>query len=370
MKTTKSIIPIAVPSLSGNEKKYVNQALSSTWISSQGEYINKFETLFAKFIQSRYAVSTSNGTSALHLALSALGIGKGDEVIVPDLTFIATINAVTYCGGKPVLADVDKFSLCISPSEIEKLITKKTKAIIPVHLYGNPADMEKILRIAAYNKLFVIEDAAEAHGARVKLDNIWKKVGSLGNLGCFSFFGNKIITTGEGGMVTTDDKKLAEKMKILRDHGQDPDKHYFHPYVGFNYRMTNLQAAIGLAQLERIDALLRFKMNLSSLYKRFLKDIPGITFPELNYEADPVCWLFTMLVDKPFKLNRKELIDKLKKKGVDSRPFFVPLHEQPNYVSKRDFNNAEYLSLHGLNLPSGYNLKENDIKYICGIISQ
>ena len=364
MKKVKTFIPVAFPDLTGNEKKYLEIALSSSWISSSGKYIDQFESDFAKFSGCQFAVSTTNGTSALHLALLALGIGKGDEVVIPDLTFIATANAVTYCGATPVLADIDNNGFGISVSKLEKLITKKTKAIIPVHLYGLPSDMESIMRIAQKYNLSVIEDCAEAQGAQIKIQGSWKKVGSIGHTGCFSFYGNKIMTTGEGGMVVTDDKSLAEKMQILRDHGQDPAKHYFHPLIGFNYRMTNLQAAVGLAQLERFNKLLAFKNKISRLYKNYLQDIPGIIFPETKINTRPVCWLFSAVVDKPFKLSRDLLMDKLASFGIETRPFFIPIHRQPSYLKKDLFPNSDYYSRHGFNLPSGYNLTESEIKFI------
>ena len=236
-------ISLAQPQLSGNEYKYLMDAFLSTWISSIGSYISRFEETFSNYCGVKYGIATSNGTTALHLALSALDIGSGDEVIVPDITFAATINAVLYTGAVPVIVDVEEDSWCIDPDEIEKAITPKTKAIIPVHIYGQPCNMDAICAIARKNNLYIIEDCAEAHGAE------WKngKVGSFGIISCFSFFGNKVITTGEGGMCITDSIELNEKMRILRDHGMSRKKKYYHEVIGFNYRMTNLQAAIGLS---------------------------------------------------------------------------------------------------------------------------
>ena len=241
--------PVAIPNLNGNEFKYLTDAFLSTWISSSGKYIDKFESEFSSYSDCTYGVTVSNGTVALHLALVALGISEGDEVIIPDLTFAATINAVLHANATPVIVDIGKDSWCISPDEIKKAITSKTKAIIPVHLYGQPCDMGAIMKIAKKYNLKVIEDCAEAHGAMYGD----KKVGSFGDIGCFSFYGNKVITTGEGGMCTTNNSELNNKMRILRDHGMSATKRYWHDIVGYNYRMTNLQAAIGLAQLERIE---------------------------------------------------------------------------------------------------------------------
>lgn len=365
MKINKKIFPVARPDLTGKEKYYLNEAFASSWISSKGEYIDKFEIAFAKFIGCHYALSTSNGTTALHLALVALGIGKDQEVLVPDLTFIACPNSVFYTGARPVLIDTDKKNWNINLEDLEKKISKKTTAIMAVHLYGIPCDMESIMILSQKYKLKVIEDAAEAHGSEVKIGKIWKKTGSIGHVGCFSFFGNKIITTGEGGMVTTNDQALFERMKILRDHGQDPDRRYCHPVIGFNYRMTNLAAAIGLGQLERIQKLINAKKEIARHYLSCLKGIPGITFPEFAGNVKPVNWLFSVIIDKPFKLNRNQLMEKLQKNGIETRPFFVPVHRQPPYYNRQTFPNADYFADHGINLPSGYFLEKNDIKYIC-----
>ena len=365
MKKVKYPYPLAYPDLSGNEKVYLNQALESTWISSKGEFITRFEQKFARYVTAKYAVSTSNGTAALHLALTALGIGPGMEVLVPDLTFVASANAVTYTGAKAVLCDVDKVSWTISPGQILKKISPKTKAIIPVHLYGVPADLELISKIAGQHGLIIIEDAAQAHGAMLKFNNIWKKAGSIGRVGCFSFYGNKIITSGEGGMAVTDDYNLWHKMTLLRDHGQHLSRPYYHPVIGYNYRLTNLQAAIGLAQLERIEKLLNFKKNLCKVYNKYLNNTSGIVLPRTSKETRPVCWLYSILITPPYPLNRDQLMAKLNMKGIETRPFFSPLHLLPPYKSDQKFPGSLYLSQNGLNLPSGYNLTPADVKYIC-----
>ncbi|OGG06468.1 hypothetical protein A2777_05815 [Candidatus Gottesmanbacteria bacterium RIFCSPHIGHO2_01_FULL_40_15] len=369
MKKNKRFIPIAFPEISGNEKSYLLNCLKSSWISSKGEYIDRFEEDFARFIGSKYAVSSSNGTTALHLALVAAGIGPGDEVILPDLTFVATANTVKYTGAEPVLVDVNKKSWQINTRLIEGKINKKTKVLLPVHLYGIPSDMKKIMEIAKKYKLTVIEDAAEAHGAKVMMGDVsFKMAGSIGLMGCFSFYANKIITTGEGGMVVTDDRKKADLMKMLRDHGQDPGRHYYHPLIGFNYRMTNLQAALGTAQLERIQKLLNFKSRIAALYTNMLSKVAGIYFPEIPAGTEAVCWLYSVIVDKPYPLSRDVLIKKLKNRGIETRPFFYPMHRLPAYISEESFPAADYLFHHGINLPSGYNLTEGDIKYICAVI--
>lgn len=352
------MIPVAEPSLGREELENVVKALESGWISSKGEYIQRFEEKFSEYCGCKHGIATSNGTTALHLALTALGIGRGDEVLVPTLTFISTANAVTYTGAKPVFVDSHRRYWCMDPEKMEEKITKKTKAVIPVHLYGHPCDMDPIKEIAREHDLKIIEDAAEAHGAEYKK----KKVGSLSDISCFSFYGNKIITTGEGGMCLTDNKKLTEKMRILRDHGMNPEKKYWHDVVGFNYRMTNLQAAIGLAQLEKIDRFIEKKREIAALYNSLLRDSDLVLPPEEKW-AKNVYWMYSILVE-----GRDKLIEKLRRKGVDSRPFFPPIHQQPCHKTKDKLLVAEELSKKGLNLPSSVTLKEEEIKKIAAVI--
>jgi len=334
-------------------------------VSSLGYFVDKFENNFSKYCNRKFGVTTSNGTSALHLALSALDIKKGDEVIIPALTFAAVANAVLYTGAKPVLVDIDKQTLNMDPNYIEKHITKMTKAIIVAHLYGHPADMDPLLTIAKKNKLYVIEDAAEAHGALYKN----KICGSFGDISCFSFYGNKTITTGEGGMCMTDNKNLCKKMKLLRDHGMTINNKYWHNVVGFNYRLTNLQSALGCAQLERIKEFVKAKRKNASFYKKELADVPWIKpILEQSY-ATSSYWMFTVLIDKNFKYSRVEVIEKLKEKGIDSRIIFYPLNDMPPYKNKKNkFPISEDISYRGINLPSSTKLTKKDIVYICSTI--
>ena len=260
-------IPIAEPDIGQEEIRNVTEAVKSGWISSKGQFIKDLEEQFARYFNVNFGASTSNGTSALHLALDALGIKMGDEVIVPTLTFIASANVVKYTGARPVFVDSHPDYWCIDPEKIEEKITDRTKAIMPVHLYGHPCDMDPIVRIAKKHDLFIVEDCAEAHGAEYR----GKKVGSFGIISCFSFYGNKIITTGEGGMCLTNDKELAEKIRILRDHGMSPEKRYWHDVVGFNYRMTNLQAAIGVAQLAKLDKFIEKKRKIARNLQRIIE---------------------------------------------------------------------------------------------------
>jgi perosamine synthetase len=336
--------PITEPDLIGNEYKYLTDAFLSSFISSGGEYVNKFERNFSKYISKKYGVSTSNGTTALHLALLALDIKEGDEVIVPDLTFAATINAVLHAKATPVIVDIEKDSWCISPDEIQKAITLKTKAIIPVHIYGQPCDMDSIMNLAKINNLYVIEDCAEAHGAKYKN----KKVGSFGDISCFSFFGNKILTTGEGGMCLTDSDFLNERMRVLRDHGMSKSKKYWHDMIGYNYRLTNIQAAVGFAQLEKIELVLKNREKYESMYRSVLKCVNGIKFQENNLKhRKKVTWLVPVILEDEKRM--KVLVNKLKGLGLESRPFFYPLSMMEIY-KKYTFSNKESLRLSGMGL--------------------
>lgn len=358
------MIPVAEPNLSGNELKYVKDCIETGWISSIGEYVKKFEEGFSKYCGVKHGIAVANGTVALHLALEALGIKTGDEVIIPALTFVATANAVKYTGAKPVFIDSEPRTWNIDPEKIEEKITKKTKAIIPVHLYGHPCDMDRINEIAEKHGLKVIEDAAEAHGAEYKK----KKVGSLSDISCFSFYGNKILTTGEGGMCLTDDEEIAEKMEQLKDHGMSKERRYYHPQIGYNYRLTNIQAALGLAQLERIEQTVETKRRNARLYNSLLKDIKGIVLPVEEPWAKNVYWMYSLLVEKDYQLGRDELMAKLKQEGIDTRPFFIPLHKMPYLNEGLKLPVAEKLGQIGMNLPSSVKLTKEQIDKITSVI--
>lgn len=363
----KMIIPVAEPVIGKEEEELVLDGLRSGWVSSLGKYIHQFEEEFANFCNTKYGVSVSNGTAALHLSLAAAGIGPGDEVIVPSMTFVATANAVVYTGAKPVFVDSELESWNIDPEKIKEKINRRTRAIIPVHLYGHPANMGQILAIARKYSLLVIEDAAEAHGALYKE----KKVGGLGDAACFSFFGNKIITTGEGGMITTNNKSFLQKIKFLRDHGASKRRPYYHSRLGFNYRMTNLQAALGLAQLRKINKLLDTKRTIANIYGKYLLPlVPEIKLhPEARW-AKNVFWMYSILIPKKGKRNRDFLAKELKKKGIDSRPFFFPIHKMPGYKTGEHLPVADFLASSGLNLPSSPNLTEEQVKFICDTIAK
>ncbi len=357
-------IPIAKPNLSGNELKYVTECINTGWISSNGKFVTEFEEKFAHFCNTKYATSTTSGTSALHLALLALDIKEGDEVIVPNMTFATTANVVKYCNAKEVLVEVNKDTFNIDTNKIEEKITSKTKAIIVVHLYGFICDMEKIMSLAKKHNLYVIEDAAESFGSVYDK----KKAGSLGHIGCFSFFGNKTLTTGEGGMCTTNDKNIYEKIKIFKNHGMTHGKGYWHDIVGYNYRMTNLQAAVGLAQMEKADEIIRKRDQIANWYKRELKDTNGIKFQQKQENEEPSYWMICILLDKDFKLSVEELANYLKENDVDSRRGFIPLNEMPPYFSKEEFLVSRDLYNRQLILPTYFDLKEEEVIKICNLI--
>jgi perosamine synthetase len=361
------MIPIAEPCLGEEELKNVVEAVKRGWISSKGKFIEEFEENFAKYCGRRYGVATSNGTVALHLALKTLRIDKGDEVIIPDLTFVAVANVVTYCNAKPVFVDSHPDYWCMDPEKIEEKITTQTKAIIPVHLYGHPCDMDPLLKVAREHDLYVVEDAAEAHGAEYK----GKKVGSFGDISCFSFYGNKIITTGEGGMCLINNEELAEKMRIFRDHGMNPNKRYWYDVIGFNYRMTNLQAAVGVAQLKKLDEFVEKKREIVRWYSEGLEELEEkelITLhPEMSW-AKCVYWMYCILVEDKFGMSRDELMKKLEGKEIDTRPFFYPMHVMPPYKNNEEFPVAEEISRKGINLPSGVSLVKNDTQKIINAI--
>lgn len=353
--------PVSEPEIGEEELKYVVEAVKSGWVSSKGRFIEEFETGFSKYIGTKYGVAVSNGTAALHLALTALGIGSDNEVIVPTLTFASVANAVIYTQAKPLFVDSHPDYWNMDPRSIEKKITKKTKAIIVVHSYGHPCDMDEIIRIAKDYNLYIIEDCAEAHGAEYK----GRKIGSFGIVSCFSFYGNKIITTGEGGICLTSNEELAKRIRILRDHGMNPDKKYWHDVIGFNYRMTNLQAALGAAQLKKIDLLVMKKRHIAAVYKKLLQDLPDVTLaPEMSW-AKNVYWLYSILVKEVL---RDKIIKYMEEKGIETRPFFHPIHKLPPYKCDQILPVAEKLSTKGINLPSGPKLSEDQIEEIVGVL--
>ena len=357
------MIPIYRPLIGETEKQYVADAIESTWISSRGPYLDRFEREFPRYLGSEHGIAVANGTVALHLAFAALGIGAGDEVIVPTFTYIASVNAITYIGATPVFVDSQPDTWNLDPEQVERAVTPRTRAIEVVHLYGHPADMDPILEIAERHRLAVVEDAAEAHGARYK----GRMAGSIGTVGSFSFFGNKIVTTGEGGMLVTADRALAERARHLRGQGVSPTRTYWHDIVGFNYRMTNVAAAIGCAQLERIDDTLASKREISRWYHEHLDGIKGITLQVDAAWAECVYWMNSVLVAPE---TRDDLISFLASEGIDSRPFFYPAHTLPMYASGASFPVAERLGASGVNLPSYPGLTEPEVAQISRAVAR
>jgi perosamine synthetase len=351
-------IPIYKPLLNGNEKKYINECLETNWISSKGKFVPKFENQFASYLNIKYASTVSNGTCALHLALLALGIKNGDEVIVPTLTYIATVNSVTYTGATPIFVDSLPNTWQIDPVAIEKNITKKTKAIIVVHLYGHPCDMKKISAIAKKYNLFVLEDCAEALGSKFKN----KHVGTFGDIATYSFYGNKTITTGEGGMVVTKCQKLYKIVQKLKGQGVSKNREYWHDTIGYNYRMTNICAAIGLAQLEQIESIIEKKRTIAKQYEEFFKN-SSVTFHSEEKNCFHSYWMYSILLPSQ---NEKILVrEKLQNAGIETRPLFSPIHTMPMYNTKQYLPVAQNLSERGINLPSWPGLTKKQIEYIC-----
>lgn len=364
-------IPIAQPAISKHEIAYVKEALRSGWISGKGKYVEEFEQKFAEWIGSEYAIATSSGTSALHLALASLGITSNDHVIIPAFSMAAIPFAVAYTGAGPVLADSEESTWNVDPSSIEQELTNRTKAIMVMHTYGHPADMDPISEIARKHELHVVEDAAEAHGAEYK----GRKVGTIGDIGCFSLYANKIITTGEGGMITTSDNDLADRIRLLRDMAfrKDPLHRFVHECIAFNYRLTNIQAAVGIAQLERIEKFIEERRRKATLYTSLLKETKGITTPPESAWAKNVYWMYSVLVnEKEYGINRDQLIIALAREGIEARPFFTPVHLQPFAKAWRTgetYPRAERLGNTGLNLPSGNTLTSSQVKSVAEAIA-
>lgn len=357
-------IPVYQPSLTGREKEYVLDCLDSTWISSKGKYIQQFEEKFAAKIEVKHATSVSNGTVALHLALVALGIGPGDEVIVPTLTYIASVNAIAYTGATPVFVDSLRSTWQIDPADVKKKISPRTRAIMAVHLYGHPCDMDALNLIAQEHNLFIIEDCAEAFGTLYK----GKPVGGFGHISTFSFFGNKTITTGEGGMVVSNDKTLHERAVHFKGQGLAAHRQYWHDVIGYNYRMTNICAAIGLAQLEQADEFIAKKRQIAQWYREHLTELPL----EIHAETGDVMhsyWMTSILVRNA---DQRELLrEHLIRHGIETRPLFYPVHTMPIYSGKFQRHPvAEDLGWRGINLPSWPGLTLDDIQFIAKLIDE
>lgn len=366
------MIRVNDPLFGKEELRLVSQCIKTNWISSEGPFVKQFEQEFARYCNVKYGVACSSGTTALHLGLLSLGVKEGDEVIMPAFTMIATAYAAVYLKAKPVLVDCDERTWNMDVSQIEPKITKKTRVILPVHIYGHPVDMDPVRGLAEEYRLKILEDAAEVHGAEYK----GRKTGSLGYAAAFSFYANKIISTGEGGMVVTSNKAIAEKAAYFRNMAFQKKVRYLHKDIGFNYRMTNLQAAVGLGQLSKIDKHIEKKRWIAKVYNERLKDIEGITLPSEEPWAKNVYWMYAILVDeKEFGISRDRLRHKLLSEGVDTRSFFFPMHKQPVFQKmglfrKERYPISEYISRRGLYLPSGLALTRKQIDLVCDKIEK
>jgi len=361
-----SFVPVNVPLVDGNEKKYLDECISSGWISSEGPFVKQFEAHFATRVQRKHAIAVSSGTAALDVAVEALGIGPGDEVILPSFTIISCISQIVRSGAKPVLVDSDPQTWNMDSNQIAEKITERTKAIMIVHIFGLPVDMEFIFYIASKHNIKIIEDAAEMHGQSYKN----KPCGSFGDISTFSFYPNKHITTGEGGMVVTDDEQLAEDCRSLRNLCFQSQERFVHKRLGWNYRMTNMQAALGLAQLERLDEFVERKRRMGAKYTKMLRGLKNVQLPlsKMNY-ANNIYWVFGLVLKNTLNFDAKEAIKRLREEDIDCRPFFYPMHKQPVLIKMGFFQSesypvAERLFKRGLYIPSGMALKDEQIDQV------
>lgn len=378
--TSDRMIPVNEPLLGGRELEYVTDCLRTGWVSSSGKFIDEFEKQWAAYCGRRYGISVSNGTTALQVAVACLGLNPGDEVIMPTFTIISCALAVIYNGGVPVLVDSDPRTWCMDANQVKERITARTRAIMPVHIYGHPVDMDPLLDLADRHRLAIIEDAAEAHGAeylcgRNTLNSRWRCCGSFGTLSCFSFYANKLITTGEGGMVLTDDLELAEKARSLRNLCFQPDRRFYHEHLGFNFRLTNIQAALGLAQVERMDEIVTRKRWMGQEYNRRLKDIEGLELQIEESWARSVYWMYGVVLSGKTGMEASQFARKLREHDVETRPFFFGMHEQPVFRRQGLFLNerypiAERLARQGLYVPSGLGLTEAQLAHVCDAVHE
>jgi len=374
------MIPVNEPVLGERELEYVSECVRTGWVSSGGRFINEFEDRWAAYCERRYGIAVSNGTAALQLAVACLELVPGDEVILPTFTIISCALAVMYNGGVPVVVDSEPRTWCMDVHQVEKKITPRTRAIMPVHIYGHPVDMDPLLELADRYDLAIIEDAAEAHGAaylskRNGTDSGWRRCGSFGTMGCFSFYANKLITTGEGGMVLTDDPQLAERARSLRNLCFQSNRRFYHEGLGYNFRLTNLQAALGLAQLERIDRIVADKRWIGQEYTRRLSDIKSLELPVEQPWARSVYWMYGVVLSEEVPMDANTFGQRLRDHGVETRPFFLGMHEQPVFHRRGLFLEerypvAERIARRGLYLPSGLALTEDQLGQVCDAVHE
>jgi perosamine synthetase len=372
------MIPVSEPVLGDLEYEYVKECLETGWISSSGRFIHDFEGGWAEYCRMKYGVAVSNGTVALQLALRAIELDPGDEVIIPSLTIISCALACIYNEAVPVLVDCDPQTWCMDVEQVRQKITSRTRAVMPVHLYGHPVDMDPLMQLAEKHGLMVIEDAAEAHGARV-LDRggagDWRPCGGLGHLSAFSFYANKPITTGEGGMVLTNDPELADRLRSLRNLSHRSERRFYHTELGFNFRMTNLQAALGLAQLTRMEQIIERKRWIGKRYTETLAGVQGLQLPVEREWAKQNYWMYGVVLDEATGQDAESLANRLAAQEIDTRPFFLGMHEQPALTDRGLFTGEQYpvterLSRQGLYLPSGLSLTESQLDFVCRSVTE
>jgi perosamine synthetase len=371
------VIPVSEPQLVGRELAYVEECIRTGWVSSAGRFIGAFESSWAEYCGRAHGIAVANGTVALQLAVAALELEPGAEVIIPTFTIISCAMAVVYAGGIPVLIDADPDTWTMDVGQVAGKITSRTRAIMPVHIYGHPVDMDPLLDLAERHGLAVIEDAAEAHGTQYQTgrgtDPGWRRCGSFGALSCFSFYANKLVTTGEGGMVLTDDPRLAERARMLRNLAFTPERRFLHQELGFNFRMTNIQAAIGLGQVERIDATVERKREIGRRYTENLRGLAGVRLPVEKSWARSVWWMFGIVLDDATGLEASQLATRLTKRGVETRPFFLGMHDQPalqrrGWFAGESYPVADRLAKQGLYLPSGVGLTDEQVDEVCAAL--
>ena len=374
------MIPVNEPLLGKRELEYVSDCVRTGWVSSAGPFIEEFEERWAAYCGRRYGIAVSNGTAALQLAVGCLGLEPGDEVILPTFTIISCALAVIYGGGVPVLVDCNPRTRCLDVHQVEKKVTRRTRAIMPVHIYGHPVEMDPLLNLADKYGLAIIEDAAEAHGAeylstRNGSEAGWRRCGSFGMMSCFSFYANKLITTGEGGMVLTDDPQIAEKARSMRNLCFQPNRRFYHEELGYNFRLTNMQAALGLAQLERVDGIIAHKRWMGQNYSRRLSGVRSLELPVEESWARSVYWMYGVVLCEDIDMDTYQFGERLRDQGVDTRPFFLGMHEQPVFHKRGLFLDerypvAERLARKGLYLPSGLGLTEDQLGRVCDAVEK
>jgi perosamine synthetase len=374
------MIPVNEPQLGPREAEYVAECLRTGWISSAGQFLERFEAAWADCCGRRFGIAVCNGSAALEAAMQCLDLRPGDEVILPTFTIISCAQAIVAAGGVPVLVDAEPRTWCMDVGQVESVVSGRTRAIMPVHIYGHPVDMSPLLDLAARHGLAVVEDAAEAHGAEYLSgwrsgNGRWRRCGSFGEMSCFSFYANKIVTTGEGGMVVTDDPALASRLRSVRNLCFRTDRRFYHTELGHNFRLTNVQAAIGLAQVERLDALLARKRAIGAAYTQRLQGVPGLSLPIEESWARNVYWMYGVVIDERTGCDAARLAARLAERGVDTRPFFLGMHEQPVFHRMGLFNGSRYpvaerIARQGLYLPSGLALTDAQIDQVCTVVDE